>query len=121
MVAWVVDVGRLISPLFRVNETSHRALQIKDAADSTASNYRAAQIARSHREFTAKISIALEEADEAVGFLELSHREGILKGDEFLRILDEGQQITRILAKSRETAQSNEGKSRKGRKPRSRR
>ena len=121
VVAWVVDVGRLISPLFRVNETSHRALQIKDAADSTASNYRAAQIARSHREFTAKISIALEEADEAVGFLELSHREGILKGEELLRVLDEGQQLTRILAKSRETAQANEGKSRKSRPPRDRR
>lgn len=67
IVAWVVDVGRLASPLFRQNETSHRAGQLKRAADSVASNYRAAQIGRSHKEFTAKLSIALEEADEAVG------------------------------------------------------
>lgn len=72
-----------------------------------------AQIARSHREFTAKLSIALEEADEAVGWLELSHREGNLRGDGAARALDEGRQLTRILAKSRETAQANEGQSRK--------
>ena len=113
IVAWVVDVGRLASPLFRENETAHRASQLKDAADSVASNYRAAQIARSHKEFTAKISIALEEADEAVGWLELSHREGVLRGEAVLRALDEGRQLARILAKSRQTAQANEGLSRK--------
>ena len=88
---------------------------MKDAADSVASNYRAAQMARSHREFTAKLSIALEEADEAVGWLELSHREGIVRGDAALKALDEGRQLTRILAKSRETAQAKEGHSRKRR------
>ena len=111
--AWAVDVGHLASPLFRSNETSHRASQLKRAADSTAANYRAACIARSHKEFLAKISIALEEADEAVGWLEMSHREGALRGSETLRLLDEGRQLTRILAKSRETAQDKEGLSRK--------
>ena len=113
IVAWVVDVGRLASPLFRVNETSHRASQLKRAADSVAANYRAAQIARSHREFTAKLSIALEEADEAVGWLELCHREGVPRGEAVMAALDEGRQLTRILAKSRETAQTNQGTSRK--------
>jgi four helix bundle protein len=112
--AWAIDTGRLLSPLFRSRETAHRASQIKDAADSTASNYRAACMARSHREFLAKLSIALEEVDEAVGFLEMSHREGILRGAEVMRVLDEGRQLTRILAKSRETAQDNENISRKG-------
>ena len=113
IVAWVVAVGRLASPLFRQNETTHRAGQLKRSADSVASNYRAAQIARSHKEFTAKLSIALEEADEAVGWLELSHREGILRGEAVLAALDEGRQLTRILAKSRETAQANQGTTRK--------
>lgn len=112
--AWAIDTGQLIAPLFRSRETAHRASQIKDAADSTASNYRTACIARSHREFLAKLSIALEEADEAVGFLEMSHREGVIRGSEAMRVLDEGRQITRILAKSRQTAQDNEGISRKG-------
>lgn len=118
IVAWVVDVGRVASPLFRSNETSHRAGQMKRAADSMAANYRAAQIARSHKEFVAKLSIALEEADEAVGWLELSHREGILRGEPVIAVLDEGRQLTRILAKSRETAQANEGQSRRPRSSR---
>ena len=78
-----------------------------------AANYRAAQIARSYKEFIAKLSIALEEADEAVGWLELSHREGVLGGEAVLAALDEGRQLTRILAKSRETAQTNAGTTRK--------
>jgi four helix bundle protein len=111
--AWAVDVGHLASPLFRTNETSHRAGQLKRAADSSAANYRAACIARSHKEFLAKLSIALEEADEAVGWLEMSHREGVIRGEAAMRALDEGRQLTRILAKSRETAQDREGISRK--------
>jgi four helix bundle protein len=111
--AWAVDVGHLASPLFRSNETAHRAGQLKRAGDSSAANYRAACIARSHKEFLAKISIALEEADEAVGWLEMSHRDGTLRGESTMRALDEGRQLTRILAKSRETAQEREGLSRK--------
>jgi four helix bundle protein len=42
-------------------------------------------MARSHKEFLAKLSIALEEVDEAVGWLELSHREGVLRGDAVMR------------------------------------
>jgi len=106
--AWAVDVNRLIGPLFRRYETRIRASQLKRAADSTAANYRAACIARSHNDFLSKISIALEEADEAVGWLDMSQREGTLRGPELERLTDEGRQITRILAKSRITAEGNE-------------
>ena len=108
--AWAVDVNRLIGPLFQRYATRIRASQLKRAADSTASNYRAACIARSHNEFLAKVSIALEEADEAVGWLEMSKREGILGGPEFERLLNEGWQLTKILAKSRMTAEDTEGR-----------
>ena len=105
-----MDVNRLIRPLFRSYDTRLRAGQLKRAADSTASNYRAACIARSHNEFLAKVSIALEEADESVGWLDMSRREGILSGTELVRLLDEAQQITRILAKSRITAEDTAGR-----------
>src|SRR5688572_22124128 len=105
--AWAVDVSRLIGPLFRRYETRIRASQLKRSADSTASNYRAACIARSPNDFLSKISIALEEADETVGWLEMSQREGILRGPDLDRLLDEGRQITKILAKSRITAEDN--------------
>lgn len=103
--AWAVDVSRLTGPLFGRYQTRIRASQLKRSADSTAATYRAACIARSHREFLSTIAIALEEADESVGWLEMSGREGILKGPAFERVLDEARQLTRILAKSRMTAE----------------
>jgi four helix bundle protein len=113
--AWAVDVGHLVKPLFREFATRNRASQLKRAVDSAVSNYRAACIARSHREFLAKLSIALEEVDESVGWLEMSHREGILRGENAARLLDEGRQLARILAASRNTAQAREDVSRKRR------
>ncbi len=46
--------------------------QIGRSGSSVASNYRAAQRARSKKEFIAKIGIAEEEADETVFWLELA-------------------------------------------------
>src|SRR5688500_4115937 len=97
--AWAVDVSRLIGPLFRRYETRIRASQLKRSADSTASNHRAACVARSHDIFRSKISIALEDADETVGWLEMSQREGILRGPALDRLPDAGRQITKILSK----------------------
>lgn len=110
--AWAVDVSRLVGPLFRAYETRERASQLKRSSDSTAANYRAACIARSHKDFLSKLSIALEEADEAVGWLEMSKREGVVEGAALERLLDEGRQIARILAKSRITAQERENRRR---------
>lgn len=45
--------------------------QLIRSATSTAANYRAASIARSGREFFAKMSIVVEEADETLFWLEL--------------------------------------------------
>jgi len=45
--------------------------QLLRSATPTAANYRAACIARSDREFYAKMSIVVEEADETVFWLEL--------------------------------------------------
>ncbi|MDQ3171215.1 MAG: four helix bundle protein [Acidobacteriota bacterium] len=112
--AWAVDVAHLVKPLFKNYDTRDRASQLKRAVDSTAINYRAACVARSHKEFLAKVSIALEEVDESVGWLELSSREGLLRGAELASALDEARQITRILAASRNTAQARENLSRKG-------
>ena len=105
LTAWTVDIAHFARPLFRTQETRDRASQLKRAADSAAINYRAACIARSHNEFLSKLSIALEEADEVVGWLEISKREGAPEGGELDRLLDEARQLTRILAKSRMTAE----------------
>jgi four helix bundle protein len=48
--------------------------QLSRAAASVAANDRAACVARSHAEFTAKIGLALEECDESVYWLQISRR-----------------------------------------------
>jgi four helix bundle protein len=80
-------------------------IQLQDAATSTASNYRAACRAQSKAVFVAKLSIALEEADESVGWLQLLSHQGIGHADTVERLLGEAGQISAILNASRETAQ----------------
>ena len=57
--------------LAQCDEARDVAGQLRRAAMSVASNYRAAGRARSHREFTSKIGGVLEEADESLHWLEL--------------------------------------------------
>ena len=93
--------------------------QLLDSAGSTDSNYRAACRARSHREFIAKLGIALEEADESLGWLQaLSDAE---MGDpEAVRVLlQEANELTAIFVSSRKTAVRNQ-REKERRRPRER-
>jgi four helix bundle protein len=61
----------LTGPLLERPESSDLARQLRKAATSVSSTYRAAGRARSHKEFTAKIGVVREEADEALHWLAL--------------------------------------------------
>jgi four helix bundle protein len=65
-------------------------VQFYKAATSTWSNYRASQRGRSRAEFIAKLGTAVEESDEAVGWLEFM-RDGEIRSDTAL--LDEAKEI----------------------------
>ena len=78
--------------------------QLQDSATSAASNYRAACRAQSKAAFVSKISIALEEADEAAGWLQRMTRHRIGAGDDVGQLLQEAGEISAILNASRETA-----------------
>jgi hypothetical protein len=79
-------------------------------------NYRAAGRGRSHAEFTAKIGVVLEEADEAEGWIcRLQGRRGVDEGFR-LRLLDESNQLVRIFSKSADTARRNRDARRRRRK-----
>ena len=69
-------------------------------------NYRAACRARSRAEFIAKIGIVLEEADEAVFWLELLLEGGIVKHEKLDALLKEAQELTAIFVSSLCTAKS---------------
>lgn len=104
LTAFAVAITRFCKPLFLRPELRNIADQLGRSATSVASNYRVACRARSRREFVSKIGIALEEADEAVGWLE------VLRGAEpaltaaITPLLKEAREIVAILSASRITA-----------------
>ena len=76
--------------------------QLLRAATSVAANYRAACRARSKAEFIAKISIVVEESDEALLWLELIRDAKIAVVDE--NLIHESEVLMKIMAASRKTA-----------------
>jgi four helix bundle protein len=80
-------------------------VQLLKSATSTAANYRAACRAQTRAAFVSKLSIALEEADEAMAWLQRLTGQGA--GDEQVatRLIREADEICAILNASRLTAQ----------------
>jgi len=79
--------------------------QLQDAATSVASNYHAACRAQSRAQFIAKLSIAVEEADECVGWLHKLDATHLAPAAELAPLRQEAWEITAILSASRKTAQ----------------
>ena len=86
------------------SEANEAASQLRRAANSVRSNYRCARKGRSRAEFQAKLGIAEEEAEECLDWLEY-FRDARIREDAVL--LDEANQLTRILAQSLKTAREN--------------
>jgi four helix bundle protein len=81
-------------------------VQFYKAATSTWSNYRASQRGRSRAEFIAKLGVAVEESDEAVGWLEFMQDGGIGSDG---TLLSEAKEICAMLTASLVNAQRNGG------------
>jgi four helix bundle protein len=64
------QVSKFTRPLFRSPETADVARQLRRAANGIASNYRAAGLSRSHKEFVSRIATVLEESDESAYWFE---------------------------------------------------
>jgi four helix bundle protein len=78
--------------------------QLVRAGTSVGSNYRAACRGRSKAEFIAKIGIVEEEADESAFWLELIIAGAFLKENRVRPLLDEANELTKIMASSRISA-----------------
>jgi four helix bundle protein len=78
--------------------------QLQDAATSVASNYHAACRAQSRAQFVAKLSIAVEEADECVGWLHKLDSAQLVSSVELAPLRQEAAELTAILAASQKTA-----------------
>lgn len=78
--------------------------QIIKSATSTAANYRAACIARSDREFYAKMSIVTEEADETLFWLEVLEEANLANPELIKPLKQEALEVSKIVSSARKSS-----------------
>ena len=78
--------------------------QLLRAGTSVGANWRAAARARSRAEFVAKLGIVLEEADEALYWMELLIEAHLVKKERLRLLMQEGNELTAIAVASINTA-----------------
>ena len=78
--------------------------QLARAGTSVGANYRAACRARSKVEFIAKIGIVEEEADESAFWMELIIEGELLRQELVQSLLEEANELAKIMASSRKSA-----------------
>ena len=94
--------------------------QLLRAATGTAANYRAACRSRSAREFAARLSVCIEEVDEAELWLDIIETNSLGPIDTVRQVRSEATQLRAIFARSRTTVLENAAlkQRRQSRKPR---
>ncbi len=80
--------------------------QLVRSGTSVGSNYRAACRSRSKVEFIARLGIVEEEADESAYWLEIIIEASMLKKEKVLPLLNEGNELAKIMRSSRISASS---------------
>ena len=88
------------------------------AATGVAFNYRASCRARSHTEFTARIGVVAEEADESQGWLEFIEASELLKSERLRGLIGESTELAAIMSASYGTARYKEQQQKKSRRRR---
>lgn len=83
------------------------ARQFMRSATSVGANYRAACRARSHAEFTSKIGIVAEEADECRYWLDIAAGTHLANGERLQNLQREASELCAIFSKAVGTARRN--------------
>lgn len=104
--AFALRVIRLYRSLPFRTDTQVLGKQLLRCSTSVAANYRAVCRARSKAEFVAKMGIVVEEADEAILWLELMTESGIIPLERTDSLLKEANELTAIFAASQRTAKT---------------
>lgn len=84
---------------------NHIKGQLIRCSTSVAANYRAACLAHSKAAFASKLSIVIEEADEASFWLEFVVDENLMSANLVEALIQESKEITSIFVASRKTIQ----------------
>ncbi|GAB4092215.1 four helix bundle protein [Flaviaesturariibacter terrae] len=98
-----IDVIRLCRELPKDAAEFETGKQLIRAAGSVGANYRASRRAKSAADFQYKITIVLEECDEAHYWLGVVRDTGMIVGAEIDRLTTEAEELTRIFSASERT------------------
>jgi four helix bundle protein len=104
----------LCHTLCRSWQGRHVADQLFRSSTGMAAAYRAARRGRSHREFTAKLGIALEEADESVFWLLFTQRSKLNDSETVKNLSAEANELLAVIAASVRTASTRDQNVQKG-------
>ena len=105
---FALDVIQFVQaiPAFDPGVTFRR--QLTRSATSVAANYRASCRARSHSEFTARIAIVAEEADESCLWLDMATASELAPAEGSATLLQEARELSAIFSTMVRTARRNE-------------
>ncbi len=101
---FAIRIVRLCRALPATREAGIIANQLLRCGTSVGANYRAACRARSRADFSSKMGVVLEEADETVFWLELLTDVGAVRSERLSELLAEANELVAIFAASRITA-----------------
>src|ERR1041384_4165940 len=101
---FALRVPKLVAALPKTLAGKTIGSQLIKSGTAVGANYRAACRARSKLEFIAKIGIVEEEADESAFWMELIIESELLKLHLVQPLLDEANELAKIMASSRKSA-----------------
>src|SRR5262245_55262066 len=105
---FALDVCRLIRQLPPHEPGPTVKRQLARSSTGIAFNYRSSCRSRSHAEFTSRIAVVAEEADETFGWLEFIEASRLAAGPELVRLRAEADELTAIFSATLGTARLNE-------------
>jgi four helix bundle protein len=103
---FAVRIGRVVDALPDSRLGRHLAAQLVRAGMSPAPNYEEGRAAESRKDFIHKLSISLKELRETRYWLRLASRSGLIADSKLAEVIDEADQLCRILGQSLVTARS---------------
>jgi four helix bundle protein len=104
---FAIRIVKYVQTLPRTTEAQEIGRQLLRAGTGVSGNYHSAGRARSRKEFIARLSVVLEEADEAEHWLDILKQSRIGCGPEQNWLVDEAGQLRAIYQKSVKTARAN--------------
>ena len=106
--AFAARVGRVVDTLPETRLGRHVAGQLIRCGTAAPPNYDESGAAESRDDFVHKLSISLKELRESRGWLRFVGKSGLLPEKDMITLIDEADQLCRILGKSVNTARTNQ-------------